>query len=75
MKPFEVTTLLEKLAGFWSVYHKGANIMNITNSVYALIGGFLLDMLLGDPHTPWHPACIIGKYICGYEENIKENTS
>ena len=22
MKPFEVTTLLEKLAGFWSVYHK-----------------------------------------------------
>ena len=34
--------------------------MNITNSVYALIGGFLLDLLLGDPHTPWHPACIIG---------------
>ena len=33
--------------------------MNITNSVYALIGGFLLDLLLGDPHTPWHPASLV----------------
>ena len=46
--------------------------MNITNSVYALIGGFLLDLLLGDPHTPWHPACIIGKYICGYEKILRK---
>ena len=46
--------------------------MNIRYSLYALIGGFLLDLVLGDPHTPYHPACIIGKYISGYEKLLRK---
>lgn len=45
--------------------------MRIQYSIYALFGGFVLDCLLGDPHTPWHPACIIGKYISGYEKLLR----
>lgn len=47
--------------------------MNIRYSLYALIGGFLLDLVLGDPHTPYHPACIIGKYISGYEKLLRKH--
>lgn len=47
--------------------------MNIGYSLYALIGGFLLDLVLGDPHTPYHPACIIGKYISGYEKLLRKH--
>lgn len=47
--------------------------MNIRYSLYALIGGFLLDLVLGDPHTPYHPACIIGKYISGYEKLLQKH--
>ena len=47
--------------------------MNIRYSLYALIGGFLLDLVLGDPHTPYHPACIIGKYINGYEKLLRKH--
>ena len=47
--------------------------MNIRYSLYALIGGFLLDLALGDPHTPYHPACIIGKYISGYEKLLRKH--
>lgn len=47
--------------------------MNIRYSLYALIGGFVLDLVLGDPHTPYHPACIIGKYISGYEKLLRKH--
>ena len=47
--------------------------MNIRYSLYALIGGFLLDLVLGDPHTSYHPACIIGKYISGYEKLLRKH--
>ena len=46
--------------------------MNIRYSLYALIGGFILDCILGDPHTPYHPVCIIGKYISGYEKMLRK---
>ena len=25
------------------------------HGIIVLVGGFLLDCLLGDPHNPWHP--------------------
>lgn len=30
------------------------------HGIIVLVGGFLLDCLLGDPHNPWHPICLIG---------------
>ena len=39
------------------------------HGIIVLVGGFLLDCLLGDPHNPWHPICLIGYLISG-----KENT-
>ena len=36
--------------------------------IWALIIGFVLDLLLGDPAWLYHPVCLIGKYIaaiCG----------
>ena len=26
------------------------------HGIIVLVGGFLLDCLLGDPHNPWHPS-------------------
>lgn len=38
----------------------------------ALVIGFVLDLLLGDP--PWllHPVCIIGKYISFAEKRLRK---
>lgn len=33
------------------------------HGIIVLVGGFLLDCLLGDPHNPWHPICLIGYLI------------
>ena len=33
------------------------------HGIIVLVGGFLLDCLLGDPHNPWHPICLIGHLI------------
>lgn len=32
-----------------------------------MIAGFLLDLLLGDPNTKWHPICLIGNLIAACE--------
>ena len=31
--------------------------------ILALVIGFVLDLLIGDPTWIYHPVCIIGKYI------------
>ena len=41
------------------------------HGIIVLVGGFLLDCLLGDPHNPWHPICLIG-YLIRFSG--KENT-
>ena len=37
----------------------------------ALIIGFALDLLLGDPSWLLHPVCIIGKYISFAEKSLR----
>ena len=37
--------------------------------IWALIIGFVLDLLLGDPAWLYHPVCLIGKYIGWMEKD------
>lgn len=39
--------------------------------IWALILGFVLDLLLGDPAWLYHPVCIIGKYISWMEKKLR----
>ena len=39
--------------------------------IWALIFGFVLDLLLGDPAWLYHPVCIIGKYISWCEKKLR----
>ena len=39
--------------------------------ILALMIGFVLDLLLGDPEWLYHPVCIIGKYISFMEKNLR----
>ena len=40
--------------------------------ILALMIGFLLDLLLGDPEWLYHPVCIIGKYISFMEKKLRK---
>ena len=39
--------------------------------IAALIAGFLLDLLLGDPEWLYHPVRLIGKYISFAEKQLR----
>lgn len=39
--------------------------------IWALIFGFVLDLLLGDPAWLYHPVCLIGKYISWMEKKLR----
>ena len=39
--------------------------------ILALVIGFVLDLLLGDPMWIYHPVCIIGKYISFAEKKLR----
>ncbi|MGN0205330.1 MAG: adenosylcobinamide-phosphate synthase CbiB [Coprococcus sp.] len=39
--------------------------------IFVVLAGFLLDCLLGDPHNPWHPVCLIGRLITGLEKKLR----
>ena len=39
--------------------------------ILALLIGFVLDLLLGDPEWLYHPVCIIGKYISFMEKKLR----
>ena len=39
--------------------------------IAALIAGFLLDLLLGDPEWLYHPVRLIGKYISFAEKRLR----
>ena len=41
------------------------------NWILALVIGFALDLLLGDPAWLYHPVCIIGKYISFTEKKLR----
>ncbi|MCC8050531.1 MAG: adenosylcobinamide-phosphate synthase CbiB [Clostridiales bacterium] len=40
-------------------------------SLTAVLIGFLLDLIFGDPVTPLHPICLIGNLIAGLEKKIR----
>ena len=40
--------------------------------ILALLIGFVLDLLLGDPKWLYHPVCIIGKYISFMEKKLRK---
>ncbi|MCR5734308.1 MAG: adenosylcobinamide-phosphate synthase CbiB [Lachnospiraceae bacterium] len=41
----------------------------------ALISGYLLDLLIGDPHWIWHPVSLIGRLITFLEKKLLNITS
>ena len=38
----------------------------------ALVLGYLLDLMIGDPHNIWHPVCGIGKLIQATEKHLRK---
>ena len=42
------------------------------NSLYALMIGFCLDLIIGDPHTIPHPVIVIGKLISAMEKLVRK---
>ena len=41
----------------------------------ALASGYLLDLLIGDPHWMWHPVSLIGRIIQRFEKKLLNITS
>ena len=41
-------------------------------SLFALIGGFVLDLIFGDPRWLYHPVCLIGNMISFLEKRIRK---
>ena len=42
------------------------------DAIFALIIGYILDLLFGDPAWLYHPVCIIGKYISFAEKKLRK---
>lgn len=38
---------------------------------FALLIGYIADLIIGDPHGMWHPVCLIGNVISGLERRIR----
>ena len=45
--------------------------MNGTDWYLALLAGFVLDLLFGDPAWRYHPVCLIGRYIAWCEKRLR----
>ncbi|MCD8076306.1 MAG: adenosylcobinamide-phosphate synthase CbiB [Lachnospiraceae bacterium] len=43
----------------------------LTGSLIAVLIGFVLDLIFGDPSTPLHPICLIGNLIAKLEKRIR----
>lgn len=41
-------------------------------SIYALVLGFILDLIFGDPRWLYHPICVIGNFIAFLEKRIRK---
>lgn len=41
-------------------------------SLIAVCIGVVLDFILGDPHTPYHPVCLIGNLISSLEKHFRK---
>lgn len=47
----------------------------LTLHLIALAIGYLLDLLIGDPHWMWHPVILIGRIISWFEKKLLNITS
>ncbi|MCD7884267.1 MAG: adenosylcobinamide-phosphate synthase CbiB [Lachnospiraceae bacterium] len=45
----------------------------LLGSLIAVLAGFILDLIFGDPSTPLHPICLIGNLISRLEKWIRGN--
>ncbi|MCD8348868.1 MAG: adenosylcobinamide-phosphate synthase CbiB [Lachnospiraceae bacterium] len=43
----------------------------LAGSLLAVLAGFVLDLIFGDPATPLHPICLIGNLITKLEKRIR----
>ncbi|MCD7716389.1 MAG: adenosylcobinamide-phosphate synthase CbiB [Lachnospiraceae bacterium] len=47
----------------------------LAGSLLAVLVGFVLDLIFGDPSTPLHPICLIGSLIAKLEKGIRPLTA
>ena len=47
----------------WNIKKNGGRKKMLKYSLLALILGFVLDLLIGDPRWLYHPVCVIGNLI------------
>ena len=40
--------------------------------LYAFVAGFILDLIIGDPHFLYHPVRAIGKFVSFLEKKLDE---
>ena len=41
-------------------------------TLYAILAGFIMDLLIGDPHWMYHPVRLIGKFITFLEDMLRK---
>ena len=41
-------------------------------TLYAILAGFIMDLLIGDPHWMYHPVRVIGKFITFLEDMLRK---
>lgn len=44
-------------------------------TIAALVAGYVLDLIIGDPHGMWHPICFIGNMISFFEKRLRTGKS
>jgi len=44
-------------------------------TIGALVAGYVLDLIIGDPHGMWHPICFIGNMISFFEKGLRKGKS
>lgn len=44
-------------------------------TIAALVAGYVLDLIIGDPHGMWHPICFIGNMISYFEKRLRKGKS
>lgn len=49
--------------------------MYIYATIAALVAGYVLDLIIGDPHGMWHPICFIGNMISFFEKRLRTGKS
>ena len=56
----------------WNIKKNGGRKKMLKYSLLALILGFVLDLLIGDPRWLYHPVCVIGNLITVLEKAIRK---